>query len=112
MLPVPAIFVLYLEGRSFKIIGSDGGLLEHPQTVTEALLTPGERIDIVVGPFAEGETFTMESLPYNRMTFLKAKREIFATVKWVCQSLPLQLSLIRCVYRTVGTTGCKSNPAD
>ncbi|MFL5740622.1 MAG: multicopper oxidase family protein [Flavisolibacter sp.] len=74
-------FVLHLEGRSFKIIGSDGGLLEHPQIVTEASLTPGERIDIVVGPFSEGETFAVESLAYNRMTFLKAKRESFATVK-------------------------------
>ena len=74
-------FHLYLGGRSFKIIGTDGGLLEHPRTVTEVLLTPGERIDIVVGPFAEGETFAIESLAYNRMTFLKAKREPFATVQ-------------------------------
>jgi FtsP/CotA-like multicopper oxidase with cupredoxin domain len=73
-------FQLYLDGRSFKVIGSDGGLLEHPQTVTEALLTPGERMDIVVGPFAEGEGFAVESLAYNRTTFLKAKRETFATV--------------------------------
>jgi FtsP/CotA-like multicopper oxidase with cupredoxin domain len=74
-------FLLYMEGREFKIIGTDGGLLEHPITVTEALITPGERLDIVVGPFAEGESFAIESLKYNRMTFLKAKREKFATVK-------------------------------
>lgn len=74
-------FLLHLEGKEFKIIGTDGGLLEHPRTVTEALITPGERLDIAVGPFNEGESFAIESLPYNRMTFLKPKRETFATVK-------------------------------
>lgn len=73
-------FVLYLGGREFKMIASDGGLLEHPIPVTEALLTPGERVDIAIGPFMEGETFAIESLAYNRTTFLKAKRETFATV--------------------------------
>lgn len=74
-------FVLYLGGKEFKMIASDGGLLEHPLPVTEALITPGERVDIAVGPFTEGEAFAIESLAYNRTTFLKAKRETFATVK-------------------------------
>jgi FtsP/CotA-like multicopper oxidase with cupredoxin domain len=74
-------FQLHFEGRPFSIIGTDGGLIEAPRIVTEALITPGERIDIVVGPFREGETFALESLGYNRMTFLKAKRQAFATVK-------------------------------
>jgi FtsP/CotA-like multicopper oxidase with cupredoxin domain len=74
-------FLLHMEGREFKIIGTDGGLLESPRTVTEVLITPGERMDVVVGPFNEGETFLVESLAYNRTTFLKPKRESFATVK-------------------------------
>lgn len=74
-------FMLHLGGKSFKIIASDGGLLEHPATVTKALITPGERIDIAVD-FKEGETFPIESLPYFRMTMLiRPKRETFATVK-------------------------------
>jgi FtsP/CotA-like multicopper oxidase with cupredoxin domain len=72
---------LYLGGREFTIIGTDGGLLEKPETVTQVLLTPGERVDIVAGPFNEGDTFSIESLPYNRTTFLKAKRRQYATVK-------------------------------
>lgn len=72
---------LYLGGKPFQIIGTDGGLLENPRTVTKILMTPGERIDIVAGPFNEGEQFQMESLPYNRVTFLKPKHEVFATVK-------------------------------
>ncbi|MEP7323379.1 MAG: multicopper oxidase family protein, partial [Saprospiraceae bacterium] len=73
-------FMLHLDGRSFKIISTDGGLLEKPLEVNQVLLTPGERIDILAGPFTEGETFSMESLAYNRTTILKAKREKFATV--------------------------------
>jgi FtsP/CotA-like multicopper oxidase with cupredoxin domain len=74
-------FLLHLGGKPFKIIGTDGGLLETAKEVTEALITPGERLDILVGPFKEGDDFAVESLPYNRMTFLKAKRQVFATVK-------------------------------
>ncbi len=74
-------FVLYLGGKEIKIIGTDGVLLEHPRTVIKVLLTPGERIDIAAGPFNEGETFLIESLGYNRSTYLTAKRQKFATVK-------------------------------
>ncbi len=74
-------FVLHLGGKEFKIIASDGGLLEHPVTVREALITPGERIDIALD-FKEGETFPIESLAYSRMTMLiRPKQETFATVK-------------------------------
>ncbi len=74
-------FVLHLSGKSFQIMATDGGLLEKPVTVNEVLITPGERMDIVAGPFTEGENFSIESLPYNRMTFLKPRRQTFATVR-------------------------------
>ena len=73
-------FTLYLGGKEFKIIGTDGGLIEHPRTVTSVLITPGERIDIAAGPFNEGETFSMESLRYSRSTFFRPKRQKFATI--------------------------------
>jgi len=71
----------YLGGKHFTLIGTDGGLIESPKKMTEMLLTPGERIDIIVGPFKSGELFYIESLPYNRMTFLKGKHNAFATVR-------------------------------
>jgi FtsP/CotA-like multicopper oxidase with cupredoxin domain len=74
-------FKLHLGGKPFQIIGTDGGLIEKPVAVTEALITPGERLDIVVGPFREGETLPIEALSYNRVTFLKPKRQTFATVE-------------------------------
>jgi FtsP/CotA-like multicopper oxidase with cupredoxin domain len=47
-------------------------------------------VDIVGGPFAENETILLESLPYNRMTFLRPKRQKFATI----QAGPMQFSSV------------------
>jgi FtsP/CotA-like multicopper oxidase with cupredoxin domain len=74
-------FTLHLGGHPFRIIGTDGGLIESLVTVTELLITPGERMDIAVGPFSEGENFLIESLPYDRTTMLKAKRQQYAAVE-------------------------------
>ena len=73
-------FRLYLGGRRFRIIATDGGLLERPIEVTEAMIIPGERLEILAGPFKSGENFAIESLPYNRMTFVKSRHRQFATV--------------------------------
>jgi FtsP/CotA-like multicopper oxidase with cupredoxin domain len=73
-------FMLHLDGRPFKIIGTDGGLIEKPVEATRALITPGERLEILVGPFNEDDAFSIESLAYNRMTFKKSNRERFARV--------------------------------
>lgn len=72
---------LSIGGRPFTILGTDGGLIEAPVTVTEVLLTPADRIDIAVGPFNEGETIAVEALKYDRMTVTRAKNETFATVR-------------------------------
>ena len=71
---------LHLQGRSFKIISTDGGLIEHPETVTQVLLTPGERVDIVTDPLREGESFAIEGLPYNRVTFLRPRKHLYGKV--------------------------------
>lgn len=73
-------FKLNLDGKPFKVIATDGGLLEYARTETELLITPGERFDILVGPFEEGAIFSINSLPYNRVTMLKAKLQKYATV--------------------------------
>jgi FtsP/CotA-like multicopper oxidase with cupredoxin domain len=72
---------LSIGGSPFTILGTDGGLIEAPVSVNEVLLTPADRVDIAVGPFAEGETIAVEALKYDRMTVLRAKNETFATVR-------------------------------
>src|SRR5204862_5199548 len=55
---------LSLGGRPFIVIGTDGGLVAEPVPVAEVLVTPGERADLAVGPFLEGEELRIEALPY------------------------------------------------
>jgi FtsP/CotA-like multicopper oxidase with cupredoxin domain len=68
-------------GAPFRILGSDGGLLEEPITATEMLLAPADRVDLAVGPFSEGEVLPIEALKYFRTTIRKRKTERFATLK-------------------------------
>ena len=67
--------------RPFTIIGTDGGLIDAPVTVSEVLLTPADRVELAVGPFADGEMLEIEALPYNRRTVARARREKFATLR-------------------------------
>jgi FtsP/CotA-like multicopper oxidase with cupredoxin domain len=71
---------LSIGARPFTILGTDGGLLPSPLRAMEVLITPGERVDLAVGPFDEGETLEIEALPYDRG---KGERpqERFATLR-------------------------------
>jgi FtsP/CotA-like multicopper oxidase with cupredoxin domain len=71
---------LSIGGRPFTILGSDGGLLTAPTQANEILITPGERVDLAVGPFTEGELLEIEALPYDRGKG-ETPRERFATLR-------------------------------
>ena len=71
---------LSIGGRPFTVIGTDGGLIDAPVTTTEILLTPGDRAELAVGPFSDGETVAIESLPYDRKTVARTRHEVWATV--------------------------------
>jgi FtsP/CotA-like multicopper oxidase with cupredoxin domain len=71
---------LSLGGASFRIIGTDGGLIEAPVEATEVLLPAADRVDILVGPFEEGQTLTIDSLRYLRSTFRMRGKESFGTL--------------------------------
>ena len=72
---------LSLGGRTFQLIGTDGGLIENPVTLAEVLIIPGERIDIAVGPFNENDVFSIDSLKYERTTFVRSRDIKMATIK-------------------------------
>lgn len=71
---------LSIGGRPFAALGTGGGLLEAPVWLSDALLTPGDRIDIAVGPFEPGETVSVNSVPYDR-GFGGGETERFATLR-------------------------------
>jgi FtsP/CotA-like multicopper oxidase with cupredoxin domain len=80
-------------GRPFRIIGSDGGLIPAAVTATDVLLATADRVEIVVGPFAEGETHRIEAMPFNRGSFKAHKKpELFATLR-VGAAAPSKASL-------------------
>jgi len=72
---------LSIGGRPFTILGTDGGLIDVPVTATEVLLTPGDRVELAVGPFAEGEVVGIDALRYDRTTIARPRNERFATLR-------------------------------
>lgn len=57
------------ERLGFTVIGTDGGLIERPQTVTDAFVAPGERLDILfdAGQARAGEVVFLKSLSFDPM---------------------------------------------
>ena len=53
----------------FTVIGTDGGLIERPETVTAAFLAPGERLDVLFdAALAQpGDTVFLKSLAFDPM---------------------------------------------
>ncbi len=54
---------------NFTVIGTDGGLIERPETVTESFLAPGERLDVLfdAGQAQPGEDVFLRSLAFDPM---------------------------------------------
>lgn len=74
--------LLSLGGRPFRVIGGDGGLRDTVATVTETLITPGDRVELAVGPFDdEGAAITIESLPYRRSRMKRPRRVAWGTLR-------------------------------
>ena len=61
------VYRLSIPGHTFLHVGSDGGLFERPQEVSEVLLANGERVELLVrGSGAPGTRAVLRSLPYDR----------------------------------------------
>jgi FtsP/CotA-like multicopper oxidase with cupredoxin domain len=56
---------LALENHPLYLIATDGGLIEKPVEVSELLLAPGERAEVLVRLGREG-SFKLQTLPYDR----------------------------------------------
>jgi FtsP/CotA-like multicopper oxidase with cupredoxin domain len=60
-------FYLDLDGQPFTVIGADGGLQERPVTTDILLVTPGERVDVIVAPKGKaGAPLALRAMLYNR----------------------------------------------
>jgi len=60
-------FYLDLDGQEFTVIGSDGGIHERPEKTDILLVTPGERVDVIVTPKGKaGTPLALRAMLYNR----------------------------------------------
>ncbi|MGF1482429.1 MAG: multicopper oxidase family protein [Cyanophyceae cyanobacterium] len=59
---------LSLENHPFHLIATDGGALAEPVEVSELLLTPGERVDVLVQGNREPGQYRLLNWPYDRGT--------------------------------------------
>ncbi len=60
-------FYLDLDGQDFLVIGQDGGLQATPTKSNILLITPGERMDVIVAPKGKpGSQITLRAMLYNR----------------------------------------------
>ena len=91
---------LSLENHPFYLIATDGGALTKPVELTELLLTPGERADILIQPSQKPGEYRLLNLPYQRVGMgmmggnFGNKPQVLATVSYPTQatpSLPTQL---------------------
>ena len=95
-------FLLDLDGQPFYVIGRDGGLQETPETMTTLLVTPGERVDVIVAPTGPPNgTLTLIALLYNRG---------FGSVEY--RNAENVLTIAFSEGPTVATRGCRRCIAD
>lgn len=59
-------YKLSLEKHKMHLIGTDGGLLDKPYPLSEILLTPGERVDLLIKADKGSGNYSFISLPYDR----------------------------------------------
>lgn len=60
-------YKLSLSNHTLQLIGTDGGLLDKPYPRTQILLSPGERVDILVKASTTKGSYKLYALPYSRM---------------------------------------------
>lgn len=53
-------------GHTLQVVGTEGGLLDRPYPVSSFLLSPGERVDLLVKATQTAKNYRLLSLPYSR----------------------------------------------
>ena len=69
-------YKLSLSNHSLNVVGTDGGLLNKPYAQSTVLLSPGERIDVLVKASTTKGYYKLLALPYNRGAGASANQQI------------------------------------
>lgn len=85
-------FRLSLASHTMYLVGTEGGLLDKPYPVSELLVSPGERVEILVKADKAAASYKFLSLSYSRMGMMSSPQVTLATLTYkgsrVTQSLP------------------------
>ncbi|QJD30716.1 multicopper oxidase domain-containing protein [Methylococcus geothermalis] len=86
-------YKLSLASHSLRVVGTDGGLLDKPYAQSTVLLSPGERVDVLVKASSTKGYYKLQALPYNRGAGDSANQQITlmtvnVTGSSLSQSLP------------------------
>jgi FtsP/CotA-like multicopper oxidase with cupredoxin domain len=84
---------LSLQGHSLYVVGTDGGLLDRPSAAQpEILMSPGERVDVLVRVAAATGDYKLLALPYARRGSMSSAQTTLMTLRvsgtTVSQALP------------------------
>lgn len=85
-------YKLQLAGHQLQVVGTDGGLLDKPYPQSYAIMSPGERLDVLVKASTTKGTYKLSSMPYSRMGMMTAAQITMLTLNVtgtaVSQSVP------------------------
>jgi FtsP/CotA-like multicopper oxidase with cupredoxin domain len=69
-----------IQGHTLYVVGSDGGLLDKPYPVTEILMAPGERVDVLVKASTTTGKYKVLALPYARQGMMTSPQITLMTL--------------------------------
>ena len=81
-------FNLSLQGHTMYVVGTDGGLLRTPYPVTSVLLSPGERLDLLVKADRKTASYKWLSLPYSRQGMMGSQQVTLMTLTYSGSTTP------------------------
>lgn len=90
-------YKLALESHALNLIGTDGGLVDQPYQLSEVLLSPGERVDLLVKGTLSSGSYRLRAMPYSRMGMMGTSTITMMTVTYKgtlspAQSLPVTVN--------------------
>jgi FtsP/CotA-like multicopper oxidase with cupredoxin domain len=90
-------YKLSLASHSLRVVGTDGGLLDKPYAQSTVLLSPGERVDVLVKASNTKGYYKLQAQPYDRGAGASANQQITLmtaniTGTSLSQSLPASIN--------------------
>jgi len=75
-------YYLSLQNHSMYVVGTDGGLLDKPYKVSSMVVSPGERLDVLVKATQTSGSYKFLSLPYSRQGNMGSAQITLMTVAY------------------------------